>query len=241
MATTMTPRAGTVFVNVIRLDQPASVDLLDDDERRRAGRFMFERDRRRFVAAHTAMRAILGRYLQMDPAALRFEKCRPAPGGPANADGGKPRLVDPPIDLRFNLSHAGERALLAAALGREVGVDIEARRVISDPMHIATRFFSPAEQERLREASPSDVDDVFLRIWTRKESFIKARGDGLRFPLAGFEVSAADEGPQLLVSCEAEPSDLDRWTIVALPSEPGYLAALTVEGCDFAVVSEPPS
>lgn len=228
MATAMTLRAGTVFVSVIRLDEPTSRDLLDDDERRRAGRFMFDKDRRRFVAAHTAMRVTLGRYLQTEPAALRF----------ANAEGGKPRLIGAPIDLRFNLSHAGERALLAVAIGSEVGVDIEAHRVISDPLNIAKRFFSAAEQKRLREASPSDVDDVFLRIWTRKESFIKARGDGLRFPLAGFAVSTAAEGPQLLVSCDAEPSDLDRWTIVALPTEPGYCAALTVEGRDFEIVLE---
>ena len=228
MATAMTLRAGTVFVSVIHLDEPTSPDLLDDDERQRAGRFMFDKDRRRFVAAHTAMRAILGRCLQMDPAALRF----------ANAEGGKPRLIDPPFDLRFNLSHAGERALLGVAIGREVGVDIEAHRVISDPLHIAKRFFSAAEQERLREASPTDVDEVFLRIWTRKESFIKARGDGLRFPLAGFEVSTAAEGPQLLVSCDAEPADLERWTIVALRSEPGYVAALTAEGRDFDIVLE---
>ena len=221
----MTLHAGTVHVSVIRLDEPVASDLLDEEERRRAGRFVFDRDRRRFVAAHAATRAILGRFLDADPASLRF----------AVADGGKPRLIDPPIDLRFNLSHAGERALLAVALGREVGVDIEARRVLSDPMQVANQVFTAAERAHLRALPASDFEDVFFRLWTRKESFIKARGDGMRFPLRGFEVSAAIDGPQLLLSCAAEPADLDRWTMVALPSEPDYFAALTVEGRDFVV------
>jgi 4'-phosphopantetheinyl transferase len=222
----MTLRADTVLVSVIRLDQPALPDLLDDDERGRASRFVFERDRRRFVAAHVATRAILGRYLNADPSSLRF----------AIGERGKPRLVDPPADLRFNLSHAGERALLAVTLGREIGVDIEELRVVSDLLRLAEDVFSAGEQERLRAASSSHLHDVFFRLWTRKESFIKARGDGLHFPLKGFDVSEVAEAPQLLLSCEAEPSDMDRWTIVALPCEPGYLAALTVEGRGFTVV-----
>jgi 4'-phosphopantetheinyl transferase len=86
--------------------------------------------------------------------------------------------------------------------------------------------------------SSSDFEDVFFRLWTRKESFIKARGDGMQFPLRGFEVSAAIDGPQLLLSCAAEPTDMDRWTMVALPSEPDYFAALTVEGRDFSVAMD---
>jgi 4'-phosphopantetheinyl transferase len=221
----MTLRAGTVHVSVIRLDEPATEDLLDEEERRRASRFVFDKDRRRFVAAHSATRTILGGFLNVDPASLRF----------AVAGRGKPRVIDPPIDLRFNLSHAGERALLAVALGREVGVDIEARRVLSNPMQVAKRVFTAAEREHLQELPASGFEDVFFRLWTRKESFIKARGDGMQFPLRGFEVSAAIEGPQLLLSCAAEPADMDRWTMVTLPSEPDYFAALTVEGRDFVV------
>jgi 4'-phosphopantetheinyl transferase len=222
----MTLRADTVLVSVIRLDEPALPDILDEDERRRASRFVFDRDRRRFVAAHVATRAILGRYLNADPSSLRY----------AIGERGKPRLVEPPVDLRFNLSHAGERALLAVAVGREIGVDIEEVRVVSDLLRLAEDVFSAGEQERLRAASPAHLHDVFFRLWTRKESFIKARGEGLHFPLKGFDVSEVAEAPQLLLSCGAEPSDMDRWTIVALPCEPGYLAALTVEGRGFTVV-----
>jgi 4'-phosphopantetheinyl transferase len=218
-------RADTVLVSTIRLDEPALPDVLDEDERRRASRFMFDRDRRRFVAAHAATRAILGRYLNADPLSLRYEV----------GERGKPRLVDPPVDVRFNLSHAGERALLAVTVGREIGVDIEQLRVVSNLMQLARSVFSAGEQERLRAASSSELHAVFFRMWTRKESFIKARGDGLHFPLKGFDVSDVPEAPQLLLSCEAEPSDVDRWTMVALPCEPGYIAALTVEGGGFTV------
>jgi 4'-phosphopantetheinyl transferase len=220
-------RSDAVLVVRIRLDEPPLGVELDEEERARAARFVFERDRRRFVASHTATRAVLGRALTVDPASLRF----------LIGERGKPRLLDPPIDLRFNLAHSGERALLAVALGREVGVDIEQTRVIDDLLGLAAAVFSPNEQEQLRQTPAGERHDLFFRIWTRKESFIKARGDGISFPLAGFDVSAAPDASQLLLACNASPEDMRRWTMRALQSEVGYTAALTVEGREFEILT----
>src|SRR6185436_5816324 len=106
-----------VHVFLFPLDQnlPGAIELLDEAERMRAERFVFERDRRRFVTAHAWVRVVLGRCLDCRPETVRFET------GPR----GKPHLADTAVDLRFNLSHAGERALLAVTRGLEVGVDIE--------------------------------------------------------------------------------------------------------------------
>ena len=146
---------------------------------------------------------------------------------------GKPRLVNAPIDARFNLSHTEDRALIAVAIGREVGVDIEQTRTIDDLSGVAEQSFSSAEREQLRHTLPESRLEVFFRIWTRKESFIKAVGDGMHFPLEGFDVSAEPEGPQLLLTCDAAPNELHRWTTRALPCEPGFTAAITVEGDGF--------
>jgi 4'-phosphopantetheinyl transferase len=217
---------GTVVVTSIPLDEPPVSVVLDDDERRRAGRFVFERDRRRFIAAHSAMRRVLGHYLDIPPEDVQF----------AAAARGKPHLANAPRDIRFNLSHSGERALLALTLGREVGIDIEQTRVVSDMFSLAERVFSPGERERLRSTPTDHQHDVFFRLWTRKESFIKALGEGMYFPLAEFDVSIDATGSQLLLSCAAAPQEMDRWTTRSLPCEPGYTAAITVEGKDFQVI-----
>ena len=136
----------TVVVTSIRLDDPPVRVVLDEEERHRAERFVFERDRRRFIAAHSAMRVILGHHLGIAP----------EDGPIRHGARGKPHVSDPPRDVRFNLSHSGERALLAVTLGREVGVDIEETRTMSDMVSVAERVFSPAERERLSQ-TPEDV------------------------------------------------------------------------------------
>src|SRR4051812_10890090 len=103
---------GAIHLVHVRLDEPldGAVDLLDDTERARAARFAFEDDRRRFVVAHAWARIALARGLACAPQSLRFAV------GPR----GKPRVENVHVDVRFNLSHAAERALIALTVGREV-------------------------------------------------------------------------------------------------------------------------
>lgn len=216
----------TVLVVRIRLNETPPTNPLDENEQRQAGRFVFERDRRRYLAAHTAVRVTLGRLLGIDPREVRF----------AVGPHGKPHLIGPPLDLRFNLSHSGEQALLGIALGRDVGIDIEQWKMMSDMLGVAQHVFSPTELARLQQTPEERRPDVFFRIWTRKESFIKALGDGMSFPLAGFEVSDEPSGEQLLLACSAAPREMERWTMRDLACEAGHTAAITVEGRDFEVV-----
>lgn len=216
----------TVLVVRIGLDDAPATTLLDEDEQLQADRFVFERDRRRYVAAHTAVRRTLGRLLGLEPHDVRF----------AVGPHGKPHLIDASLDLRFNLSHSGERALLAIALGRDVGIDIEQWKTMSDMLGVAEHVFSPTELARLQQTPDERRPDVFFRVWTRKESFIKAHGDGMAFPLAGFEVSDDPSGDQLLLACAAAPGEMARWTMRDLACEAGHSAAITVEGRDFEIV-----
>jgi 4'-phosphopantetheinyl transferase len=212
----------------IALDQPPlDPGVLDGHELARAGRLVFDRDRRRFIAAHSAMRVILGRQLGVNPRTLRFGVGRH----------GKPYLLDNPSDARFNLSHSGERAVLAVTIGREVGIDIEQHRPID--IEAISRFsFSQAECDALDQLPPSARLDGFYRCWTRKESFVKARGDGLSFDLGSFDVSLEDERRQLLVACRTKTEDLDLWTIVNVPADTGYSSAVTIEGHDMRLTTQ---
>lgn len=195
---------------------------LSPDECGRAGRFHFERDRRRFIVAHGLLRAILARYLGTEPGQLQF---RYDPHG-------KPALA---VDsggggLRFNLSHSHRVALYAVARGREVGIDVERIRTAVDVEQIAERFFSPREVAALRVLPPEVRTEAFFTCWTRKEAYVKARGKGLALPLDQFAVSLTPGEPAALLSVRGMLQETSRWSLRALAPGPGYVAALAVEG-----------
>jgi 4'-phosphopantetheinyl transferase len=194
-------------------------ETLSPDEQRRAARFHFERDRIRFMAARGALRGILGAYLRRPPAEIVF----------AYSPHGKPSLADEP-SLSFNISHSGDWALCAVALNRRIGVDIESIQPELAGQSIAERFFSPREVAELRALPSAEQSAAFFRCWTRKEAFVKARGEGLSLPLDRFDVSLRPGAPPALLSTLDDPREADRWSILALPAPPGYVASAVVEG-----------
>jgi 4'-phosphopantetheinyl transferase len=194
--------------------------LLTAAERARAARFHFERDARRWTAARAALRALLAGYTGAAPSAIELET------GPH----GKPRLRGAARDLRFNLSHSGELALCAIALGREVGIDVEEVRADRAGDDIARRFFAPAEVAALAALPAAARVEAFFACWTRKEAYVKARGAGLALGLDRFEVSLAPGSAAALLATHDEPAELERWQLSALDPGPGYAAALVVEG-----------
>jgi len=151
--------------------------LLDDEEHRRAARFRFDRDRRRFVVRRARLREILGDRTGVAPARLRFE----------TGLNGKPRLRGEPC--HFSASHSGERLLVAIG-DEELGCDIERIVPDFDWQPIAGRFFTMTEQRAL--LSTPDGLHGFFRCWTRKEAFVKGLGLGLSYPLDAFDVSIGD-------------------------------------------------
>jgi 4'-phosphopantetheinyl transferase len=210
-----------------RLDAPPErvrrlLDLLAPDERVRAGRFHFRRDEDRFVVARGLLRTILGGYLNSGPERLRFEY----------GAQGKPALAPEhnPAGLRFNVSHSEGVALYAVTRGREVGVDVERVSARVECEEIAGRFFSPREVARLRALPEALREAAFFDCWTRKEAYIKARGEGLSLPLDGFDVSLAPGEPAALLANRLDPAEVSRWSLRELRPWPGFAAAVAVEG-----------
>ena len=215
------PPLGVHEAHLWRLDldaQETARDVLNDEELARAARFHFERDRHRFIAGRAALRRILAAYLGRAPADLVFTV------GPH----GKPALEN--LGLEFNLSHSGGCGLLAVTRGRRVGVDVERVRADFAGEDIARRFFAPAEVEALAASAPDQYATGFFRCWTRKEAYVKARGDGLSLALERFEVPLDQGATRALASCLDDPSECARWSLREVVPAPGYLGALVVEG-----------
>lgn len=181
-------------------DRPAT---LDASERERAAGFRFERDRRRFVRSHEALRRILARYADADPADLRFE---------ANAHG-KPRLAG--LGPHFNLSHSGEWALVAVSADCEVGVDLEIEREL-DYLPAARLVFHDDEVDQLRRA-PERLRNDFFECWVRREAYLKGLGLGL---------SAAKGLEPVWRRGQIETAPRSDWRVAGLSPGDGWKAAL---------------
>jgi len=195
-------------------------EILADDERRRADRFHFEKDRRHFTAARGVMRILLAEYLALRPEEVRF----------AYSNYGKPRLAHE-SNLRFNLTHSHGLALLAVTRGREIGVDVERLREMErDGELLAERFFSPREAAALRSLPARLRREAFFRCWTSKEAYIKAHGMGLSLPLDQFDVSLHPDEPAALLATQHDPPEAQRWSLRNLSPGEGYVATVAVEG-----------
>jgi 4'-phosphopantetheinyl transferase len=203
------------------LDDAASVEgageVLSEDERARAQRFVFDVHRRRFIAARAWLRHCLAERLGRQAASLRFEY------GPV----GKPALAGADR-LRFNLSHSGRYALLAVTEGAEVGVDIEHVRPLSDMEALAERVFSAAERAALAAVPADRRAEAFFAGWTRKEAYIKARGEGIALLGAIEVVLSPGEAPRL-VRVADRPDEPERWSIEALSPVQGFAAAVCLQ------------
>ncbi len=217
-----------VHVWRLALDQPA--DRLDAlrrtlaaDERQRAERFHFDKDRRHFIAGRGLLRTLLGGYLGRDPGSLHF----------AYNPQGKPMLVGAGADLRFNLTHSHGLALLAVSRGRELGVDVERIRPEFAGDAVARRFFSPREVAALSALGGERRHEAFFVCWTRKEAYLKATGKGLSLPLDCFDVSLLPGEPAALLATRHDPAEAARWSLRALSPARGFAGALAVEGKEW--------
>lgn len=194
-----------------------AMSVLGDEERARAESLTTPDVRARFVLVRSALRRILGRYLDRSPRALAFVT------GPH----GKRALAD--HALSFNLSHAGDYALIAITKRLPLGVDIERVSSARESEGIAARFFSAHEQAHLAALPAAEREGAFFRIWSRKEAVVKALGEGLACPLSTFDVSA-DAGDARLLAFRRDDVRVADWTLAAIDAAPGYAAALAVIG-----------
>jgi 4'-phosphopantetheinyl transferase len=206
------PNAGEIYVYYAdlrnyRIKKPEN--LLSPDEAERAEKYHFEADSLHYVQARCLLREVLSIYKKCTPREIIFEF----------AKHGKPCLKgEPSSGVQFNLSHSGDMVAVAVSCGRRVGIDIEKIRDNISESDLSTRFFSDTEIAAIHT-------ELFFRIWTRKEAFLKATGDGI-----GGLSGSPDLRNKGIVSLKGTA-----WQVHDLELSPGYSAALATEGAGSVV------
>ncbi|POX45972.1 phosphopantheine-transferase PgaX [Streptomyces sp. Ru72] len=196
---------------------PGSADLavLDAAERRRAAAFRRPARAAPYVAAHVALRHLLGERLGVRPerVVLRREA------------GGRPVLDDHPPAVHFSLSHSGGVALLGIA-DRVIGVDVQ-RLPGASTVELCGGRLHPAERGELLARPPADQSTYFARLWARKEAYLKGLGTGLRRPLDADYLGDGSAG---------SPDRPAGWTVLDVPCPPGFAAALALLNAPAPVI-----
>ena len=217
---------GEVHIWAVDLDLPegemASMRRwLSAEERSRAARFWHDVDRRRYLAHKGALREILGGYLGLQPAEIRFGLDRR----------GKPHVAGPFRDgLDFGVSHSGSLGLVGIRRGGQVGVDVE--RIIPgfDWREVAATALSEREVRALGALPADQQCDAFFAIWTRKEALAKAVGVGLRTDLAALEAPTSPGLSGWSARRVEADGRLAECALVDLLLRVGYRAALALVG-----------
>ena len=204
------------FTDALTADDTArGLELLSAAERTRAARFVFDRDRIAFVAAHALLRRVLSAHGEVPPAEWTFVE---------NAFG-KPALEPGHDGLTFNLAHT--RGLVACAVCRqgEVGLDVEAIRPDMQSLDIARRFFSSAELAALESCADGDRPARFTDLWALKESYVKAIGQGLSHALDTFSFTLT---PPSRIVFQPPPGDAATWQFALFAPSPHHRLAVAV-------------
>jgi 4'-phosphopantetheinyl transferase len=215
--------AGAIEVAAARLDAlPVTVRALSaslcEAEHRRAARYRFDRDRRRFIVARARLRQLLAARVGVRPQSVELEYGR----------NGKPALARrfAATGWCFNVTHCDEVALYAFSRAGDIGIDLEAIRPLREADDIAARFFSRRENDAYRGLGAQDKPLAFFSCWTRKEAFVKALGDGLCAPLDQFDVSLAPGEPAQVLRVEPALGDACGWRLDSFSPLPGFIAAV---------------
>ncbi len=195
------------------------VAMLSPQERVQLARFHFARDRHRYLLTRACIRTVLSKYAAIEPA--RWEFVSSAHGRPGIANHGE--NIE---SLSFNISHTAGLILVGVTRRNELGVDVESLSARAAPVDIARSYFAPTECEMLQATPLSSRADMFLRLWTLKESYVKARGLGLAMPLDQFSFRIGSNS-ELEFTTDPSMDDLaERWHFMQFRIRTDFVAAV---------------
>jgi len=214
--------AGTIVVWIAHVSQARDSlihleSCLDHRDRERAARFHFADDRARFILGRGLLKKCLGFYLEQKPATIEL----------AYTDLGRP-ILPHDEDIHFSISHTQDLVALALTSGARIGIDLEYTQSHVDLIELAGRIFSEDDLKLFQALPNGEKPGAFYRVWTRKEAYLKARGEGIAEGLQLISVSLGAEETASVIDSRDE-SAADAWRLRALPLPEGYVGNLA---CD---------
>ncbi len=213
-----TPRIWILDFEKERRNVDVHLTNLNNEEIDKANKFIFEKDRIASIVSRSALRKLLAFYSNSTPQQIQFRFSK----------FGKPELVDSKYDIHFNVSHSHKIGIVGFCLDVPIGVDIEFIKFTPDLDSVATKFFSAPEIENYLNLSEKDKVHGFFNCWTRKESFIKALGEGLSFPLDEFEVSLEPDKRAELLNTFFNPNEKEKWSLESIDTIDDYAIAFAI-------------
>jgi 4'-phosphopantetheinyl transferase len=163
---------------------------------------------------------VLGGYLKIEPSAVPFDY------GPQ----GKPMLAGRLAEsgLHFNLAHSEDLALLAVTTAARIGIDVERVRPLADAEVLVARFFSRRESAAFRKLPEDEQPKAFFHLWTRKEAWLKATGEGIAHSLHQVEVSFLPSEPARLLSLPPGWDSAGAWSLHHLEPALHFAGAVAI-------------
>jgi 4'-phosphopantetheinyl transferase len=201
--------------------------ILSAEEQERAGHFRFDRHHNRFIAARGFLRSLLAIYLECAPDELQFEYSqngKPALNGSFAGSG-----------LAFNLAHSQDLALIAVTRLGPIGVDVEQIRPVADADDLVERFFSPREIALFKTLPDEQKNAAFFNLWTRKEAWLKATGEGIVHSLNRVEVTFLPGEPAQLLAFPEKPTLKSEWGLRELTPTTGFVGAVALPNVEFSI------
>ena len=197
------------------------IKILSKDEREKAEKFRFEELRNHFIVARGRLRQLLATYLNISAEEVKFKY----------SDRGKPQLANSPNhnSLKFNISHSHNLALYAFTNQERVGIDLEYFRSMNNAANIARRFFSHREYELIASLEGNKQQQVFLQIWTIKEAYLKATGEGLSGSIDAVEVCFRDNEPMGLAAIRGDSQLAADWLVHSFTPAHKFIATVAIE------------
>lgn len=198
---------------------PVYWSFLTNEEKEKAQKFKFLKDKNCFVIAKGILRKLLASYLSLSPKEINLKL----------GEYGKPFLHHS-SNLQFNISHSRSEILLGFIQTLPIGIDIEYTKREIDVKNIAKHFFAEEEIEALLKLDTKYQTQAFYSCWTRKEAFIKALGSGLSFPLAEFVVSLDSLKKAKLIATKWDKKEKEKWILQPIEPRENYIGAFAVKG-----------
>jgi 4'-phosphopantetheinyl transferase len=199
-------------------NQDRAIAVIDSEEQARADRFINPAHGDNYRLVRGTLRLCLANYLGLPAEDIRFETNQY--GKPEVAPEQNQRAV------HFNLSHSHRMAAFLFTLGLSVGVDIEYIKPLKNMTGLAQHVCSPKELKEFLALSPAQQQDGFFRLWTRKEAFIKAKGQGLSMGLRSIYIGF--DTIHSLHPVQYKSEWLERWQIKDLACDAGYKLAVCI-------------